>query len=61
VSLERWEFVIDDGTNVLRRWEWKSFRDLRCDGRGQPEAEDGATGKGRSGESDQPDATSLEE
>jgi DMSO/TMAO reductase YedYZ molybdopterin-dependent catalytic subunit len=28
VSLERWEFVIDDGTNVLRRWDWKSFRDL---------------------------------
>ena len=23
-----WEFVIDDGTNVLRRWDWKSFRDL---------------------------------
>ena len=28
VSLERWEFVIDDGTNVLRRWDWKAFRDL---------------------------------
>src|SRR2546423_13444002 len=28
VSLDRWEFVIDDGTNVLRRWDWKSFRDL---------------------------------
>ena len=27
-SLERWEFVVDDGTNVLRRWDWKSFRDL---------------------------------
>src|SRR4051794_38569361 len=28
VSLDRWEFVIDDGTNVLRKWDWKSFRDL---------------------------------
>ena len=28
VSLERWEFVIDDGTNVLQRWDWKAFRDL---------------------------------
>ena len=28
VSLDRWEFVIDDGTKVLRRWDWKSFRDL---------------------------------
>ncbi len=28
VPLDRWEFVIDDGTNVLRKWDWKSFRDL---------------------------------
>jgi len=28
VPLDRWEFVIDDDTNVLRRWDWKSFRDL---------------------------------
>ena len=28
VPLDRWEFVIDDGTNILRRWDWKSFRDL---------------------------------
>ncbi|HEY7219017.1 MAG TPA: molybdopterin-dependent oxidoreductase [Candidatus Binatia bacterium] len=28
VSLDRWEFVIDDGTNVLQRWDWKSFCDL---------------------------------
>ena len=28
VSLDQWEFMIDDGTNVLRRWDWKSFRDL---------------------------------
>ena len=24
----RWEFTIDDGSNVLRRWDWKSFREL---------------------------------
>jgi len=28
VPFDRWEFVIDDGTNILRRWDWKSFRDL---------------------------------
>jgi DMSO/TMAO reductase YedYZ molybdopterin-dependent catalytic subunit len=28
VPLDQWEFVIDDGTNVLRRWDWKSFRSL---------------------------------
>jgi len=28
VPLDRWEFAIDDGTDVLRRWDWKSFRDL---------------------------------
>jgi len=28
VSLDRWEFTIDDGTDVLKRWNWKSFRDL---------------------------------
>jgi Sulfite oxidase and related enzymes len=28
VSLDRWEFVIDDGSNVLKRWDWKSFREL---------------------------------
>jgi DMSO/TMAO reductase YedYZ molybdopterin-dependent catalytic subunit len=28
VSLDRWELTIDDGTNVLRRWSWKSFREL---------------------------------
>jgi DMSO/TMAO reductase YedYZ molybdopterin-dependent catalytic subunit len=27
-SLDRWEFVIDDGTTVRRKWDWKSFRDL---------------------------------
>jgi len=28
VSLDRWELVIDDGMNVLRRWDSKAFRDL---------------------------------
>src|SRR5438874_1921372 len=28
VSLDRWEFVVDDGSNVLKRWDWKSFREL---------------------------------
>ncbi|MFL6446699.1 MAG: sulfite oxidase-like oxidoreductase [Bryobacteraceae bacterium] len=28
ISLEKWEFTIDDGTNLLRRWDWKSFREL---------------------------------
>jgi DMSO/TMAO reductase YedYZ molybdopterin-dependent catalytic subunit len=28
VSLDRWELTIDDGMNVLRRWSWKSFREL---------------------------------
>ena len=28
VALDKWEFTIDDGTEVLRRWNWKSFREL---------------------------------
>lgn len=28
VSLEQWEFTIDDGSNLLRRWDWNSFRKL---------------------------------
>jgi DMSO/TMAO reductase YedYZ molybdopterin-dependent catalytic subunit len=28
VPIEKWEFVIDDGKNVLQRWDWKSFRNL---------------------------------
>ena len=28
IPLEKWEFTIDDGTNVLRQWNWKSFREL---------------------------------
>src|SRR5437868_12778636 len=28
VSLDKWEFKIDDSNDVLRQWDWKSFRDL---------------------------------
>ena len=28
VALDEWEFKVDDGTDVLRRWDWKSFREL---------------------------------
>jgi DMSO/TMAO reductase YedYZ molybdopterin-dependent catalytic subunit len=28
VSLDQWELTIDAGTDVLRRWDWKSFRKL---------------------------------
>ena len=28
MSLDRWELTIDDGTSVLRRWNWKAFRKL---------------------------------
>ena len=28
IALDRWELTIDDGKNVLRRWNWKSFREL---------------------------------
>jgi len=28
IQLNRWELSIDDGTNSLRRWNWKSFREL---------------------------------
>ncbi len=28
VALDQWEFKVDDGTAVLRRWDWKSFREL---------------------------------
>jgi DMSO/TMAO reductase YedYZ molybdopterin-dependent catalytic subunit len=28
VSLDRWEFTIIDGPEVVRRWDWKSFRTL---------------------------------
>jgi len=31
ILLEKWEFVIDDGKNVLRRWDWKSFRNLESE------------------------------
>src|SRR5262245_40958122 len=28
VPLDEWELTIDNGTNVLRRWSWKSFLEL---------------------------------
>lgn len=28
VPLDQWEFTIGDGDQVLRRWDWKSFRAL---------------------------------
>jgi DMSO/TMAO reductase YedYZ molybdopterin-dependent catalytic subunit len=28
VPLDQWEFTISEGTNILRRWNWKAFREL---------------------------------
>src|SRR5215475_9248034 len=28
VPLDRWELTIEEGTDVLRRWDWASFRSL---------------------------------
>ena len=28
VALDQWEFTISEGDQVLRRWDWKSFRSL---------------------------------
>jgi len=28
VSVDKWEFTIDDGNEVLKRWDWRSFREL---------------------------------
>src|SRR4029077_16906486 len=28
ISLDKWEFAIDDRSKVLKRWNWKSFREL---------------------------------
>ena len=28
VPLDQWEFVVDDGASALKRWNWKSFREL---------------------------------
>ncbi len=28
VPLDQWQFAINEGTDVLRRWDWKSFREL---------------------------------
>ena len=31
VPLEQWEFTITEGNDVLRRWNWKAFRDLAAE------------------------------
>jgi DMSO/TMAO reductase YedYZ molybdopterin-dependent catalytic subunit len=31
IPLDQWEFTIDNENGVLRRWDWKSFRDLPAD------------------------------
>ena len=31
ISLDQWEFTINKGTEVLRRWNWKSFRELAAE------------------------------
>lgn len=28
IPLDEWEFTISQGSEVVRRWDWKSFRDL---------------------------------
>ena len=28
IALDRWEFVIEDCNKVLKRWDWRSFRQL---------------------------------
>ena len=28
VPLEQWEFTVDEGKDVLRRWDWRAFREL---------------------------------
>ena len=28
IAIDQWEFTISDGDQVLRRWDWKSFRNL---------------------------------
>src|SRR5499433_2771958 len=28
VSLDKWEFTIGEGSDVLKRWDWTSFREL---------------------------------
>ena len=28
IPLDRWEFTIEEGGKTLRRWDWKSFREL---------------------------------
>ena len=28
LALDQWEFVVDNGASALKRWNWKSFREL---------------------------------
>lgn len=28
VSLDKWEFTIDEKSEIVKRWDWKSFREL---------------------------------
>ena len=28
ISLDQWEFTINDGNRLLKRWDWKAFREL---------------------------------
>src|ERR1700756_2847457 len=28
IPLDQWQFTIDDDSNILRQWDWKSFREL---------------------------------
>jgi hypothetical protein len=28
VPLDQWQFTINEGTQILRKWDWKSFRNL---------------------------------
>ena len=31
IPLDQWEFTLDDESGAVRRWDWKSFRDLPVD------------------------------
>ena len=28
ISMDKWEFAIDDGSKIMKRWNWESFREL---------------------------------
>ena len=31
VSLDKWEFTINEKSEIVKRWDWKSFRELRSE------------------------------